>query len=597
MTGSVAALAGLLPPLRPEWKRIAASYAIATTSLCALAAIAVLTALGVGGAVVHGAWPPLSWWVALCALVLLRALLTWREMDVSHALAYRVLARLRTALFDAYARSVPARRREHSGRAASAAMTDIEKLEFFYAHTVAQIGAALTVFAGATAVALAVMPSAALVMLAGAVAVALTAWAGAGPSRRVGAHEQREREDQSARLVDALGALREVLAYGLRWRVVQEAIAGTRRSASVARHREVIAHLLDGMRELILTAVVIGVIASTLAWGAAGGDARALLPAVVTLAVAGVAAVADAAHTVSELHPLVASAERVGAGIRRPPVVSAVDDPLPLPSGPLGVRFERVSFSYDDRTAVLSGWSVDVDPGEHVALAGPSGAGKSTVIALAARLWDPPEGRISLVDGEGVAHPLERIDDAELRRAVAVVEQDARLFGGTVRENLLRGAGDRTDEELGAALARVGADSWIALDDELGEHGVRLSGGQRARLALARALCREPRVLIVDEITASLDPESERIVSDVLAETEATVIAASHRRETLTRFGRVIRVEREPCGVSAARDRPVRRSVVGLHAEARHLDMQTDSRHASDTKMSETGGMTSPHGR
>ncbi len=180
-----------------------------------------------------------------------------------------MLARLRTALFDAYARSVPARRREHSGRAASAAMTDIEKLEFFYAHTVAQIGAALTVFAGATAVALAVMPSAALVMLAGAVAVALTAWAGAGPSRRVGARAAGARGPIGA-TGRCPGALREVLAYGLRWRVVQEAIAGTRRSASVARHREVIAHLLDGMRELILTAVVIGVIASTLAWGAAG---------------------------------------------------------------------------------------------------------------------------------------------------------------------------------------------------------------------------------------------------------------------------------------------------------------------------------------
>ncbi|WP_217178779.1 ABC transporter ATP-binding protein [Streptomyces sp. AC495_CC817] len=552
MTGSLAALAGLLPPLRPEWRRIAASYAIATTSLCALAALAVLTALGVGGAVVHGTWPPASWWIALCALVLLRTLLTWREMDVSHALAYRVLARLRMALFDAYARSVPGRRREHSGRAASVAMTDIEKLEFFYAHTVAQIGAALTVFAGTVAVALAVMPSAALVMLAGAVAVALTAWAGAGPSRRVGEREQREREDQSAQLVDALGALREILAYGLQGRVVREAIAGTRRSASLARRREAIAHLVDGTRELILTIVVIGVIASTLARGTAGGDARAaLLPAVVALAVAGVAAVADAAHTVSALHPLIAAAERVGAGIRRPAVVADVDHPVPLPSGPLGVRFERVSFSYDDRTAVLSEWSVDVDPGEHVALAGPSGAGKSTVIALAARLWDPSEGRISLVDGEGVAHPLDRVDDAELRAAVAVVEQDARLFGGTVRENLLRGAGDRTDDELRAALVLVGADGWIALDDELGEHGMRLSGGQRARLALARALCREPRVLIVDEITASLDPESELIISDVLAQTEATVIAASHRRETLGRFARVIGVERAPVAATA----------------------------------------------
>ncbi len=92
MTSSAGILARLLPPLRPEWRRIVGSYLIATTSLCALAAIGVLTALGVGGAVVHAEWPPVGWWLALGALVLLRTFLTWREMDVSHALAYRVLA-------------------------------------------------------------------------------------------------------------------------------------------------------------------------------------------------------------------------------------------------------------------------------------------------------------------------------------------------------------------------------------------------------------------------------------------------------------------------------------------------------------------------
>ncbi len=547
MTSPVAILLRLLPPLRPELRRIVGSYLIATSSLCALAAIGVLTALGVGTTVVHGTWPPVGWWIALGALVLLRTLLTWREMDVSHALAYRVLARLRMALFDAYARSVPGRRREHSGRAASVAMTDIEKLEFFYAHTVAQIGAALTLFVGALACAFVVMPAAAAVMLGGAVAVALTAWAGSAPARRIGAQEQREREGQSELLVDALGALREILAYGLQGRVVSEAVASTRRSARTARRREAFAHLIDGLRELILTLVVVGLIASTLALGGAvDGTRAALLPALVALVVAGVAAVADAAQTVSQLHPLIASAERVGAGLHRPSVIAPVEHARALPDGALGVRFDEVSFSYDDRTEVLQRFSLVIEPGEHVGLAGPSGAGKSTVIALAARLWDPSGGTVSLVDEAGVAHALDRVREDELRGAVAVVEQDARLFHGTVRENLVRGAGGRGDDELNDALRRVGAEGWITLDDMLGEHGVRLSGGQRARLALARALCREPRVLVVDEITASLDAESERIISDVLEGFRGTVIAASHRRETLGRFGRVVGVERAP---------------------------------------------------
>lgn len=542
--GTASVLARLIPPLRPEWRRIVGSYVLATTSLLALAAIGVLAALGVGGAVVHGAWPPVLWWVAMVVLVLLRTLLTWREMDVSHALAYRVLARLRVALFDAYARSVPARRREHSGRAASVAMTDIEKLEFFYAHTLAQIGASVTLFVAALGVAAALMPAAALVMVFGAGLVALTARAGAGAARRVGEEEQAEREHLSERLVDALGALREILAYGLQDRVVADAVEGTRRSVRTARRRELLSGIIDGSRELILTGVLVGVVASAL-WVGGVGDARsaALAPAVVALAVAGVAAIADAAHTLSELHPLVASAARVDAGLRRPPVVAPVIDARSLPAGPLGIRFRDVEFSYDDRTRVLRRWSAEVYPGEHVGIAGPSGAGKSTVVALAARLWDPDGGEIALVDGSGRGMPLREVTEEDLRAAVAVVEQDARLFHGTVRENLLRGTGMRADADLLGILDRVGAREWISLDDELGEHGVRLSGGQRARLALARALCREPRILIVDEITASLDPATERAISQVLAEVDATVVVASHRRETLARLGRVLRVD------------------------------------------------------
>lgn len=543
--GTTGVLVGLLDPLRPEWRRIVGIYGLSTAGLLSLTAIGALAALGVGRAVVHAEWPPPVWWVCLGILVVVRTVLTWREMDVSHALAYRVLARLRVALFDAYARSVPARRREHSGRAAAVAMTDTEKLEFFYAHTVAQIAASVTLFLVALGGVVLAMPPVAPVMLAGAIGVGLTAWACAGPARRIGAREQAEREDQSERLVDALGAVREVLGYGLQERVVRDAVEATRRSSRTSRRREMVTRTAAGVRELILTTVVFGVVAVAL--GAQGVDDRsqaALLPAIVVLASAGVAAIADAAQTVSQMHPLVASAERVGSALRRPAVVAAVSAPIPLPQGPLGLIFRDVSFTYDDRTPVLRDWSVGVAPGEHVALAGPSGSGKSTVIALAARLWDPVDGAVMIVDDAGGTHPLGRIADEDLRRAVAVVEQDAVLFRGSVRDNLLRGDGHRSDAALARALERVGAHEWITLDDELGEHGVRLSGGQRARLALARALCREPRILIVDEITASLDPESERVISQVLADFEGTLIAASHRRETLSRFARIVRVDR-----------------------------------------------------
>nr|WP_221308942.1 ABC transporter ATP-binding protein [Nocardiopsis mwathae] len=538
----------MLPALRPEWRGMLHSYLVGTASALALAALTVLTAWAVGHAVVDRTPPGVTWWILVLGLVLLRTVLTWREMDVSHALAYRVLARLRMALFDAYARSVPGRRREHSGRAASVAMGDIEKLEFFYAHTIAQLGASITVFLATLITAGILLPEAGAVMLAGSAIVATTALCRARTARRLGEQEQHERSALSAQVVDALGALREVLAYELAPRIIADTDAATRRATAITRRRELLSQLVTAIRELIVTAVVIGVIAvSAAAAGvlADGAEARLspqLLPALVALAVAGVAATTDATTTLTQLHPLIAGADRVAAGINRPPVVTTPHAPRQLPDGPLGLRFRGVSFAYDDRRPTLTSWSTAIAPGEHVGLAGPSGAGKSTVIALAARLWDPSAGTIELVTADGAGIPVTEVDDSALRSAVALVDQDATLFHGTVRDNLLRGSEPRSDGELAAVLDHVGATGWIDLDDDLGEDGVRLSGGQQARLCLARALIRRPRVLLVDEVTASLDAGTEQAISDVIADFDGTVLIASHRPETLARCDRVIAI-------------------------------------------------------
>lgn len=540
----------LLPALRPERRGMIWSYLVGTTSALGLAAIAVLTAWAVGHAVVDRSWPEPAWWVLVIGLVLLRTLLTWQEMDVSHALAYRVLARLRMALFDAYARSIPARRHEHTGRAAATAMGDIEKLEFFYAHTIAQLGSSLTVFVVSLLATTTLLPQAALVVAGGAAIVATTSLYGARATRRAGAAEQREREELSTRIVDAFGGLREVLGYGLASRIIADANTATKRAAAAARKRELLTQLVAGVRELIVTAVIICIIAVGAAAAGIGPGpdgthiSRAVLPALVALAIAAVAAVSDATTTLTQIHPLTASAERVGAAIARPPVVTAPERPVPVPDGPLGLRFRAVSFSYDDARPTLVAWSAELAPGEHVGLAGPSGAGKSTLIALAARLWDSSAGAVELIGTDGTATSLPELDDASFRAAVALVEQDARLFHGTLRDNLLRGTDSRPDAELTAVLDRVGATGWIALDDELGEGGLRLSGGQQARLCLARALVRCPRILLVDEVTASLDPDTERAVSDVIAGFDGTVLMASHRSETLAGLQRIVRVDR-----------------------------------------------------
>lgn len=543
------AFRALLPILRPERRGMLASYLVGTLSALALAALSVLTAWAVGHAVVDRALPGPAWWVVLVGLVGARTVLTWREMDLSHALAYRLLARLRMALFDSYARSVPGRRREHSGRAATVAMDDIEKLEFFYAHTLAQIATAGTVLLACLTTATLLLPEAGLVMLVGSALIGASSFLTGRRIRDLGTQEQHERSELSTGIVDAFGALREVLAYDLTRRVTDDALAATRRATAIARRRELLTQAVTAIREFTVTAVIIGVIATSaqaagvLTTGDVPRFSPAVLPALVALALVGVGATTEAATTLTQLHPLVASARRVADGIHRPAVVAPPDVALRVPDEPLGLRFDDVSFTYDDRTPAVSSWSADIRAGEHVGLAGPSGAGKSTLIALAARLWDPSAGRIEIVAEDGRTIALQEIDDAELRSVVAVADQDATLFHGTVRDNLLRGHASLPDDELRAALERVGAAAWIDLDTDLGQGGLRLSGGQRARICLARALVRRPRILLVDEVTASLDPETERIVSDVIAAYDGTVLIASHRAETLSRTDRVLYLE------------------------------------------------------
>ncbi|MEV4999515.1 ABC transporter ATP-binding protein [Nocardioides sp. LML1-1-1.1] len=531
----MSALGALGAELRHERRAIAATVLVVTLSLVTLGGLAVGSAYVVGHAVVDGSTPGPAVWLLLGVLVLLRALLTWAEMDLSHALAFRVLARLRTALFDRYAVALPTRRRENTGHAAATALTDTERLEFFYAHTVAQLVAAVVnALLGVTLLAL-VEPALAGVVLLALAVVAATSRLGRARLRSRGAESTTLAADLSARVVDVLGGLREVLGYGLGGRVRDEVAARGAAAARAAGRVEVLTRLLTGLREAVTVLAAAAVLVVVALGDVPPADAAAL----VVLALVTLAPAADAAATLAQLQPLVASAERVRAELLRPPVVAPVSAPLVLPEGPLGLAFRATTFRYDARP-VLDGFDLVLAPGEHVGLTGPSGAGKSTVVALAGRLWDPGSGVVALT-AAGSDVPLDRIADADLRAAVAVVEQDAALFAGTLAEGLLAGT-DAAPADLDRLLDAVGLAGVIGPDDTLGESGVRLSGGQRARLRLVRALLRRPRVLVVDEPTADLDAEAAARVEALLRSYEGTVLVVSHRPSTLAATDRVARL-------------------------------------------------------
>jgi ABC-type multidrug transport system fused ATPase/permease subunit len=226
------------------------------------------------------------------------------------------------------------------------------------------------------------------------------------------------------------------------------------------------------------------------------------------------------------------------------------------------VLFEDVHFHYgpagDARVPDLSGNGQisepvevlhDVDfrmaPGEVVALVGPSGAGKTSIANLLCRFYDPTHGHI-LVDG----HNLRQVQIRSLRKHVAVVLQDTFLFNATVRENLLYGKPDATDAELIAATQAAYAYEFITempdgYDTEIGERGVKLSGGQRQRLALARAILANPRILILDEATSSVDAEAEYLIQQALEEVlkGRTALVIAHRLSTIRNADKIIALD------------------------------------------------------
>ena len=209
------------------------------------------------------------------------------------------------------------------------------------------------------------------------------------------------------------------------------------------------------------------------------------------------------------------------------------------------IQFNHVSFSYRAGERVLHDVSFTVEPGQMVALVGPSGAGKTSIANLVARFYDPSNGSVHL-DGIDVRDITLR----SLRRHVVTVLQDTFLFSGSVRETLLYGRNDATEEEMLTAAKAAYAHDFImqfpeGYDTQVGERGVRLSGGQKQRLALARAIITDPRVIILDEATSSVDAEAEywiqRALTQVLQGRTSIVIA--HRLSTIRNADKIIALE------------------------------------------------------
>lgn len=260
-------------------------------------------------------------------------------------------------------------------------------------------------------------------------------------------------------------------------------------------------------------------------------------------------ALAGLSEVWGELSLAAGAAERLTELLAKRPSIEAPKNPIPIPLPVKGqISLDKVSFAYPTRPDLptISNMSLEIKPGETVAVVGSSGAGKSTLFSLLLRFYDPVSGTV-LIDGI----PIDQTDPEELRKTMAVVPQDTTIFAATVAENILFGKPDATPEDAIAAAKFANADQFImeleaGYDTMLGERGVNLSGGQRQRLAVARAILKDAPILLLDEATSALDAESEKFVQDALDKLMVgrTTVVIAHRLATILKADRIVVMDR-----------------------------------------------------
>lgn len=370
-------------------------------------------------------------------------------------------------------------------------------------------------------------------------------------SRRVRALTEKRSDraaDLNAYVAEQLANVRTVQGFG------QE-------SAEIAKMSRLSREYRDAARRALVTADTIMPIAEFLALasvlvGVTGGGAMVLsglmsaqhLVVFFAVAPAAINRVPHLARLTSTWHHIMGRAAHVFALLDVVPTIRDRLDARPLSAVRGRVTFDRVSFSYrpDRRELALADIELEVAPGETIALVGPSGAGKTTLVSLLPRFFDPIEGRV-LIDG----HDLREVTLASLRSQIGLVSQETILFNRSVRDNISYGRPGASDLDIRAAARAAHALEFIeqlpsGLDTVVGERGVSLSAGQRQRLAIARAVLRDPRLVILDEATSALDSESEQLVQAAIAQfiTGRTTFIIAHRLSSVRHATRIVVLDR-----------------------------------------------------
>jgi ATP-binding cassette subfamily B protein len=452
-------------------------------------------------------------------------------------MAYRLLAEMRIALFERLDALGPAYlQRRRAGDLVTLATTDVETVEYFYAHTVAPAAVALLVPSAVLAVLAVVAWPLAVALLPFLLYAGLQPLLGRARIDRMGAQARAALGALGAHVTETIQGLADLLAF----RALPARKAGFAAQVQAYQDRR-LALQEDQSRAAALLEVATGlggiaVAAAGAALAARGALDPGLVPLLTLLSVAAFLPVSEIAQVGRQLADTIASTRRLRVVEREVPTILGGDVEPAMRQGGSTIGFDGVRFTYPGRSRpALDGVDLVAAAGRTVALVGPSGAGKSTVAGLLLRIWDPQEGRVTL-DGTD----LRRLTLDGLRRHVALVAQETYLFNDTLEANIRMARPDADAAALDQAIARAALSDFVAglpdgLRTPVGERGVQLSGGQRQRIAIARAFLKDAPVLVLDEATSHLDAISEaqvRTALDALMR-DRTVLVIAHRLSTI----------------------------------------------------------------
>ena len=494
---------------------------------------------------------PALWGAGMAVSAVLIVLCRYVEGVVSHAGAYQLLAHMRVSLFEKLRTLAPACLVDREkGDILNIAVSDIETIEFFFAHTIGPMFTVILLPCATLLLALSYSPLYAAVLLPIYLIISVVfPLAAVRLGRGVGMRYRERLGRMKSFVLESIYGLKDIQIFG----------AGPRRLEQVRERNQKInqaAHGLTLHRQAVssvptffvyLARISILAVASYLTLRGTGDPMAAILLSYV--ATASFSSTQSLTTVISSLLETYAAAERLFILEDTEPEVT--EDPSPQSTGPIReIVFDSVDFGYKQGTRdILSGFDLTVHVREKLGIVGESGMGKSTVLRLLLRFWNPRGGEIRINEV-----PLEKTVFSELRRRIAVLEQDTFLFSGSIAENIAVGRPDASRGEICEAARRAGIHDFIqtlpqGYDTPMGQMSARLSGGERQRIGIARTMIVDPDVLVMDEPTSSLDVLHEKELLKTLADEygDKMLILVSHRPSTLTGCTRIIRLEQGKC--------------------------------------------------